>query len=263
LESFVLDGVTGSVQQDISSVASGLPYLEQDWSLGLSWQPNALQSQQFQSVYDYVVAGNQQLNLTRITEPQEFWEKHLWDSLRGIARWLGDEASDTVQQVIDIGTGGGFPGVPVAIAHPQWQVTLLDSTRKKVSFLDRLAQDLQLGNLKTLCDRAEQAGHHPKHRGHYDLALIRAVGSASTCAEYALPFLKIDGVAVLYRGQWTEAEQEGLQSAVQQLGGQIESVDAFTTPLSQGIRHCISLRKIQPTPASFPRTTGIPAKQPL
>ena len=227
-----------------------LPLMVDIWQQTLNWQPNEQQQRQFQQLYELIVTGNRQLNLTRITEPREFWEKHLWDSLRGIAPFLLNplpitnyQLPITNPQVIDIGTGAGFPGVPCAIASPHWQVTLLDSTRKKIAFLDTLLAQLSLPNAKTLSGRSEQINQQLLYRNHYDLALIRAVGSASVCAEYALPFLKAGGLAILYRGHWTDEEATDLQPVIDRLGGKLESVEAFTTPLSQSVRHCLYLRK--------------------
>ena len=235
-----------------------IPMLPQmvDWQ-HLNWQPNAEQQLQFQRLYELIIKANQTLNLTRITEPLDFWEKHLWDSLRGIMPLLEDEGrrqKDEVEnsafsiqlsafKIVDIGTGAGFPGIPIAIALPDSQVTLLDSTRKKIAFLDSLIAELGIGNVNTVTGRAEVVGKESQHRQAYDVALIRAVGSASVCAEYALPFLKSGGLAVLYRGNWTTEEAETLQNAVKRLGGAIEKVEEFTTPLSNSIRHCVYIRK--------------------
>ncbi|MBE9128393.1 MULTISPECIES: 16S rRNA (guanine(527)-N(7))-methyltransferase RsmG [unclassified Coleofasciculus] len=238
-----------------------LPELTDIWQQTLSWQPNEVQQKTFQRLYEGILAGNRQLNLTRITAPEEFWEKHLWDSLRGVAPLL--QSSSFFQTMIDIGTGAGFPGFPVAIALPQSSVTLLDSTRKKINILDTLISQLNLENATTLVGRAEAIGQQPQHRQTYDIALVRAVGSASVCAEYALPLLEVGGLAILYRGHWTQAETETLKPALEQLGGAIEAIEPFTTPLTQSIRHCIYLRLISPTPAQFPRGVGIPAQQPL
>ena len=230
---------------------SMLPLMVDIWQQTLNWQPDEKQQRQFQQVYELILAGNRQLNLTRITEPLDFWEKHLWDSLRGIAPFLlhplpitHDQLPITNPQVIDIGTGAGFPGVPCAIARPHWQVTLLDSTRKKIAFLDTLLAQLGLSNAKTLSGRAEQINQQSQDRKHYDIALIRAVASASVCAEYALPFLKVGGLAILYRGHWTNEESTDLQPVIERLGGKLESIEAFTTPLSQSVRHCLYLRKV-------------------
>lgn len=227
----------------------------------LNWQPSDRQQQQFQDLYTGILEGNRQFNLTRITDPEEFWEKHIWDSLRGIAPWL--TSLEQPYRVIDIGTGGGFPGLPVAIARPDWSVTLLDSTRKKIAFLKTLSEQLDLTQIHTLAERAEAAGLFRLHRDRYDLALIRAVGPVTVCAEYAVPFVKPGGQAVLYRGQWTDEEASSLEKAVEQLGGAIAKVDAFTTPLTHGSRHCVYIEKVALTPADFPRDVGIPAKHPL
>lgn len=238
-----------------------LPDLPDLWQQTLNWMPNVAQRQQFQLLYETILAGNQQLNLTRITQPLDFLEKHLWDSLRGIQNSLPDASSSLT--AIDIGTGAGFPGVPIAIACPAWRLTLVDSTRKKVDFLNRMLDKLGLAHASAIAARAEDLGQQFKHREVYDLALTRAVAAVSVCAEYMLPFLKIGGLAILYRGQWSEAEAESLQAAVTLLGGEIESVEAFTTPITQGERHCIYLRKVANTPSAYPRLVGIPAQKPL
>ncbi|KZL47847.1 16S rRNA methyltransferase G [Nodularia spumigena CENA596] len=241
-----------------------LPEMAQIWQQTLNWEPNQQQQQKFQQLYELILTGNQQLNLTRITDPQEFWEKHLWDSLRGIAPQgqfipsLSENAS-----IIDIGTGAGFPGIPVAITVPNCTITLLDSTRKKINFINESLTQLTLSNAKTLVGRAEEIGHHPQHRKTYDIALIRAVSNAAVCAEYTLPLLKHGGLAVIYRGNWTEEETKSLQNAVNQLGGIIESLEQFTTPLTNSIRHCLYLRKVVNTPASFPRGAGVATQKPL
>lgn len=222
-----------------------LPQESEIWQQTLDWQPDLAQQAKFQQLYHLTLAGNRQFNLTRITDPQEFWEKHLWDSLRGIKPWLGTQppkldsaelesegqepdqlqvlrshatdftppilkfpeqallqagaiehnkivagqAKDPASlQVIDIGTGAGFPGLPVAIAHPTWNVTLLDSTRKKITFVESLTAALDIQTVQAVSDRAEQLGRDLQHRRKYDLVLIRAVAAAPVCVEYALPF---------------------------------------------------------------------------
>ncbi|MEA5604100.1 16S rRNA (guanine(527)-N(7))-methyltransferase RsmG [Nostoc sp. UHCC 0252] len=241
-----------------------LPEMAEIWQQTLNWQPTVQQQEQFQRLYELILEGNRQLNLTRITDPQEFWEKHLWDSLRGIAPLLSENLSPTFPNIIDIGTGAGFPGVPVAMTVPNCTITLLDSTQKKITFIDDiLLSKLALTNAKTLVGRAEEIGQHPQHRLAYDIALIRAVGAASVCAEYTLPLLKQGGLAIIYRGNWTDDETTALQNAVKLLGGVIESIEQFTTPLSHSIRHCVYLRKVAITPIDFPRAIGVPTQKPL
>ncbi|MDY6785681.1 MAG: 16S rRNA (guanine(527)-N(7))-methyltransferase RsmG [Cyanobacteriota bacterium] len=220
-----------------------LPEMEDIWLKTLKWQPDLQQQQRFQLLYDGILAGNQRLNLTRITDPMEFWEKHLWDSLAG-AIHLDLAATGRSIAAIDIGTGGGFPGLPIAIAFPNYTMTLLDSTRKKTLFLDRLAKKLALSNVCTLTGRAEQLAEKPPHREAYDLATIRAVGTVSLCAKYVLPFLHVGGMAVLYRGQWTQEDLAELESVLVPLGGTIASIERFASPISRSIRHCIYLGKV-------------------
>ena len=238
-----------------------LPQLNETWQSTLGWQPNEKQQEQFQRLYQAILAGNRQFNLTRITAPDEFWEKHLWDSVAGLVGLDLETLSKQRLTMIDIGTGAGFPGIAIAIAQPQWQVTLLDATRKKIRFLDTLINDLALENVTTLTGRAEAVGQQ-SHRETYELASVRAVGSASVCAEYAVPLLKTGGLAILYRGQWHD-EESAVTLAADELGSTIESVRQLTTPLSHSIRHCVYLRKRSPTPASYPRAVGIPTQQPL
>jgi len=241
-----------------------LPEMAEIWQQTLNWQPTTQQQEKFQQLYELILEGNAQLNLTRITEPQEFWEKHLWDSLRGVVQkgQFIPSLNESVS-VIDIGTGAGFPGVPVGIIAPNSTITLLDSTRKKINFIDKLITALELNNCKTLVGRSEEIGQQTQHRQKYDLALIRAVGNACVCAEYTLPLLKQGGLAVIYRGTWTEAETMALQNAVKQLGGEVESIEQFVTPLSNSVRHCLYLRKVANTPDKFPRAVGVPTQKPL
>lgn len=249
-----------------------LPKITQIWQKSLNWQPNNLQEQQFQQVFTEILQGNRQQNLTRILTPKDFWEKHLWDSLSGIGSMLGSNDASRPLNTIDIGTGAGFPGIPLAIAFPDWRVTLLDSTRKKIAFINKLIPKLNLANAQGIVGRAEAIGQlrHDNssqpgfvHRETYDLAFVRAVSQASVCAEYALPLVKVGGLAILYRGHWSHEDTVVLQSAVAKLGGEIESIAHQTTPLSQSDRHCIYLRKHSPTPLDFPRAVGIPERQPL
>ncbi|MFP4134645.1 MAG: 16S rRNA (guanine(527)-N(7))-methyltransferase RsmG [Halothece sp.] len=214
------------------------------WDNSLGWFPSPEQQQQFEQLYQQILAGNQKLNLTRITEPEAFWEKHLWDSLRGLTP-LNLEPLARVS-IIDIGTGAGFPGLPCAIALPNAQVTLLDSTRKKIAFLKTLITELGFSQVSAIAGRAENMGKHPLYHRQYDFALLRAVSSASTCAEYALPFLKPEGIGVLYRGRWSEEEEQALTQTLDQLGGEIYHIEAFSTPLSNSQRHCIYLKRVQP-----------------
>lgn len=241
-----------------------LPKMAEIWQNTLNWQPTNFQENQFQKLYQLIIAGNRQINLTRITEPEEFWEKHLWDSLRGIApKQIFIPGIDRGKKIIDIGTGAGFPGLPIALIFPSSQVTLLDSTGKKITFIETVLSALAVKNAKTLLGRAEEIGQQYEHRQNYDVAVIRAVGNVSVCAEYSLPLVKKGGLAIIYRGNWSEAENESLETAVEQLGGVVELIAEFSTPLSNSIRHCLYLRKVTNTPISFPRGVGIPTQKPI
>ncbi|WP_036477559.1 16S rRNA (guanine(527)-N(7))-methyltransferase RsmG [Myxosarcina sp. GI1] len=236
-----------------------LPNMIEIWQATLDWQPDRQQQQRFQRVYTEILKGNRLQNLTRISAPEAFWEKHLWDSLSGT---IGID-TDRPCKAIDLGTGAGFPGIPLAIAYPHWQITLLDSTRKKIAFIETLISKLNLQNVKTIADRAETIGQQPNLRETYDLATIRAVSKASVCAEYALPLVKIGGLAILYRGSWSDTDTLEIESVAAQLGGKLEAVYPLETPLTKSIRHCIYLRKHFPTKKQFPRAIGIPDRQPL
>lgn len=237
-----------------------LPNPNELWQETSDWLPSDRQQEQLQSLYAAVVAANRNLNLTRITAPEEFWEKHVWDSIRGV----GDSiAAPTALRVVDIGTGAGFPGLPLAIARADWELTLVDATAKKIGFVRAIAPELGLANVKSIVSRIEDLGQQTAHRQQYDLALLRAVANANICAEYALPLVKLGGTAILYRGNWTEEEAEGLEIAVAKLGGELLKVDRFTTPISNSIRHCIWLRKTGNTHPYYPRAVGIPSQKPL
>ena len=238
-----------------------LPEMQDIWQETLGWQPDSNQQSKLEQLYLAIVEGNRQLNLTRITESEEFWEKHLWDSLAGVESLL--KTPEEAKSYIDIGTGAGFPGIPVAIVSSQSRVTLLDSTGKKIAFLADLITQLQLNNATTLLGRAEAVGKRHYHRENYDIALIRAVGKASVCAEYALPLIKVGGTAILYRGNWSDIETQSLSMALKQLRGKITEIKSLTTPLTNSIRHCIYIRKLAATPNQFPRAVGVATQKPL
>jgi 16S rRNA (guanine527-N7)-methyltransferase len=245
---------------DTELLETQLPLMLEEWQQTTGWQPASTQLLQFQNFFDLVCLANKSLNLTRILEPVDFWEKHLWDSLQPL---LTRPELQGASSVIDLGTGGGFPGLPIAIAYPDWAVTVMDSTAKKISFIESGLATLELTNVKTVVDRTESLARNPLHREAYQLATIRAVAEAAVCAEYAVPFLAIGGTAILYRGRWSEEETVTLNSAVAQLGAKITEISAYTTPVSQGERHCIYIQKELPTSTKFPRAVGTPSQKPL
>ncbi len=239
-----------------------LPTFNDIWQDSLQWQPTQEQLEQWEKLYQEILLINNQINLTRITEPNDFWEKHLWDSLAGVIDldFLEYEYS---LKVIDIGTGAGFPGIPISIIFPHWQLTLLDSTRKKINVIKLFLEALKLNNSQTVIGRAEDIGHFPEHREQYNLGLIRAVGEPSVCAEYILPFLKVGGIGVLYRGNWQKEEEINLNNALKQLGGKLILVKQFSTPLTKSMRHFIYIKKMTNISEKFPRAVGIPKQNPI
>ncbi|MGK7886824.1 MAG: 16S rRNA (guanine(527)-N(7))-methyltransferase RsmG [Crocosphaera sp.] len=239
-----------------------LPTFNDIWQDSLQWQPTQEQLEQWEKLYQEILLINNQINLTRITEPNDFWEKHLWDSLAGVIGLDFLNYEDSLK-VIDIGTGAGFPGLPISIIFPHWQLTLLDSTRKKINVIKLFLEALKLNNSQTVIGRAEDIGHIPEHREKYDLGLIRAVGKPSVCAEYVLPFLKVGGIGVLYRGNWQKEEEINLNNALKQLGGKLILVKQFETPLTKSIRHFIYVEKMTKISEQFPRSVGIPKQNPL
>jgi 16S rRNA (guanine527-N7)-methyltransferase len=239
-------------------MATQLPHMLDRWQATTGWQPNAQQLQQFQNFYELVFLANKSLNLTRILEPEDFWEKHLWDSLQPILT-----APQLAGATVDLGTGGGFPGIPIAIVRPDWPVTVVDSTAKKINFIRSGLATIPLENVVALVDRAETLGRDPQHRDKYQLVTVRAVAEPAVCAEYAVPLLSIGGTAILYRGHWTEAEATNLAAAVEQLGATISNIAQFTTPITQSLRHCIYIQKNVVTPIKFPRAVGTPTQKPL
>ncbi|MGB0562558.1 MAG: 16S rRNA (guanine(527)-N(7))-methyltransferase RsmG [Spirulinaceae cyanobacterium] len=239
-----------------------LPLNTTPWQRSLQWQPTAAQQAQFERLYQAILVGNQQLNLTRLIEPTEFWEKHLWDAIAGLLplrHYLDLEKG----RAIDVGTGPGFPGLPLAIWQPHLTVTLLDATQKKVRFLQELVQNWASLQVQAIAARAEALGQDPGYREQFQIALIRAVAAPAVCVEYVLPLLAIGGVAVLYQGQWEEGRSQALIPIIQSLGGELLEVVSLTTPLTQSQRHWLYLRKTQPTPAQYPRAVGVPTKRPL
>ncbi|MDJ1172192.1 16S rRNA (guanine(527)-N(7))-methyltransferase RsmG [Roseofilum sp. BLCC_M154] len=250
---------------EVSPSIPSLPPSLEIWQQTMNWQPTPSQFNQFQQLYGLILAGNRHMNLTRITEPTEFWEKHLWDSIRPLAfclsssqlsdlalkPWPCDRASDAEHyrplRGLDIGTGGGFPGLPVAFAlqpvYPHLQLTLLDSTQKKILFLEEAIATLHLPYVKAQVGRAEEISHQPAYNQQYDFCLIRAVAKAEICLQYAFPFLKSGGLAILYRGRWSPEEEKILKQTLRSLKGKLTGIDAFVTPLSQATRHCIYVHK--------------------
>lgn len=209
--------------------------------------------------YEMVIEKNKVMNLTAITEEDEFLYKHFVDSL-SIVQVLGDATKK--QRVIDVGTGAGFPGLVLKIAFPELDITLFDSLKKRLSFLDEVIGELGLDKtgVRTLHGRAEDLGQNPAHRESYDLVLARAVANMSTLSEYCLPLAAVGGRFIAYK---TEDDSAACEKAIRLLGGHIGEVKEFTLPGTDFRRTFITLEKVKETPKKYPRKAGTPAKEPL
>lgn len=215
------------------------------------------QRRQFDLLCTRLIERNKVVNLTAITDPDEIREKHFADSL-AILQWAG--LADC-RKMIDLGTGGGFPGLPVAITCPQIDVTMLDSAGKKLAFVDDMIAELGLANARILWARAEDAAHDADHREAYDLAVSRAVAPLPVLVEYALPFLRSGGAFVSYKGAAAD-EIEASARALRELGGEVETTVPYTIEGGDE-RVFIVIRKTGETPQKYPRRAGKPSKSPI
>jgi 16S rRNA (guanine527-N7)-methyltransferase len=231
-------------------------------SLKISLSPDQLDA--FLIYYQTLVAWNERVNLTRITDYREVQVKHFLDSLSCwpmVERVSG--ASGQGPLLIDVGAGAGFPGLALKIARPELRLTLLEATGKKVEFLEAVVRRLNLSGVRVLKGRAEAVGQDPAHREGYDLALARALAGTATLAELTLPLVRVGGRVVAYKGEDPAAEVEADQKAILTLGGRLSEIRPVTVPGLEAERHLVVLEKVSPTPAKYPRRPGMPAKRPL
>ncbi|MDQ3014742.1 MAG: 16S rRNA (guanine(527)-N(7))-methyltransferase RsmG [bacterium] len=220
------------------------------------------QLDQFSGYFEALVSWNESVNLTGITEKDEVVTKHFLDSLT-IVPYL----PKLPFSMIDIGTGAGFPGIPVRIVVPESTVTLLEAVGKKVNFLEHIIKTLELENITAHQGRAEDFGHDPKFRGQFDIVTGRAVAHLSVLAEYALPFLKVGGRLIAQKmdtitGEEGKNEITDTDKALAELGGRVKGIVAVT---AEGLknRNIIIIEKISDTPSKYPRRAGVPSKRPL
>lgn len=217
------------------------------------------QMEQFLQYYELLVEKNKVMNLTAITEFDEVVEKHFLDSV-SLTQQL-----DLHQplKVLDLGTGAGFPGIPLKIVFPELEITLMDSLNKRVLFLKDVISSLQLENIEAVHGRAEEAARNKKYREGFDLCVSRAVANISTLSEYCLPFVKVGGSFISYKSSTIEDELEDGKKGIAILGGKVKDVYKFTLPESELQRSFVIIEKEKKTPKAYPRKAGTPSKEPL
>ena len=215
------------------------------------------QIEQFLKYYEMLIEKNKVMNLTAITEYDEVIEKHFLDSISLCQVY---DLSKPVK-ILDMGTGAGFPGVPLKIAFPEVEITLADSLNKRIKFLDEVVGELGLEKVTTIHARAEELARNKEHRENYDLVVSRAVANLSTLGEYCIPFVKMGGNFISYKSGEVDEEVNAAGKAIKILGGQIKDVYKFD--LSEQKRSFVTIEKIKTTSKTYPRKAGTPSKEPL
>lgn len=219
-----------------------------------------LQEKQINQFYQYMnllLEWNQKMNLTAITDPKEIIEKHFIDSLT-IAKYIKPGRC-----VLDLGTGAGFPGIPLKIYRENLELILVDSLNKRIGFLNEVVHQLALKDIETVHGRAEELGKNKIYREKFDIVTSRAVANLSTLSEYLLPFLKEKGLAICMKGPDVEEEIAQAKKAIEILGGKLKEVEKFTLSENKMGRSIVLIEKIRKTPSNYPRKPGTPAKEPI
>lgn len=228
-----------------------------EWNLSIS----SLQEKQFIDFYELLVEKNKVMNLTGITDFYEVMDKHFLDSISMCKAIDLNETS--TYHLIDVGTGAGFPGIPLKIMFPNLRITLLDSLHKRIKFLDEVVKKLNLEHVELIHGRAEDFGKMEEYRETYDLATSRAVANLSSLSEICLPFVKRDGFFISYKSEKLETELSGANHVLSLLGGEIERQESFFLPQTELFRNLLVIKKSNFTPDKFPRKAGLPFKRPL
>lgn len=215
------------------------------------------QTEQFFEYMDLLIEWNEKMNLTAITEPEEIILKHFIDSIT-ILKEINDNSN-----VVDVGTGAGFPGIPLSIMNHTLKITLVDSLNKRLIFLQEVVDKLNLKNVEIVHARAEEFGQNKKYRESFDVATSRAVANLSTLSEYLIPLVKVEGKVISMKASEAREEINEAQKAIEVLGGAIEKIDEFNLPQSDIGRTVIIIRKEKTTPNKYPRKPGTPSKEPI
>lgn len=215
------------------------------------------QLEQFFEYMELLIEWNEKMNLTAITDPEEIILKHFIDSIT-ILKDIEDNS-----RVVDVGTGAGFPGIPLSIMNPTLKITLVDSLNKRLIFLQEVVNKLQLKNVEIIHARAEEFGQNKKYREGFDVATSRAVANLSTLSEYLVPLVKVGGKVVSMKAADAQEEINDARKAIEVLGGAIEKIDEFNLPQSDIGRTVITIRKQKQTPNKYPRKPGTPSKEPI
>ena len=225
-----------------------------DWNINLDDN----QINQLDLFYEMLVEKNKVMNLTAITEFDEVIVKHFADSLS-----IGKVMPSNINTVCDLGTGAGFPGIPMAIAYPNIQFTLIDSLNKRIKFLQEVVDALGIKNVTLVHARAEEAGRNKLYREKFDLVVSRAVANISTLSEYCLPLVKLNGYFISFKSGDIKEEVSLSGNAIQKLGGSMEEPIYFSLPDTDISRSFIIIDKKKSTPKAYPRKAGTPSKEPL
>lgn len=220
---------------------------------------HAGQLEQFNRYYEILVEWNNMMNLTAITEYEEVVEKHFIDSLALVNCF----DLERIHTMIDVGTGAGFPGIPLKIVFPHLKITLLDSLNKRIKFLNHVIGELGLEDIQTIHGRAEDFARKENYRENYDLCVARAVANLATLSEYCLPYVKVGGMFISYKSGDVDKEIEGSKKAIQILSARVEDVVKFQLPGTDIQRSFVKIKKVKSNSMKYPRKAGLPVKEPI